>query len=75
MGDSLNQIKDFLPFLVPVMLLQVVLLVIALVDIVRRQAVTGGSKLLWILIVCLVNVIGPVVYLAVGRKEKVYDSD
>ena len=75
MGDTFGQLKDMLPFLVPVILLQVVLLVISLVDIVRRRAVTGGSKLLWILIVCLVNVIGPVVYLAMGRKEQAYDGD
>ncbi len=52
-------------------LAQVALLVIALVDLVRRpaEAVTLGSKLPWFVIVILIEFIGPIVYLAAGRRE------
>ena len=45
------------------------LLVYALVDLSRRTAeeVAGGSRLLWLLLCVFVQMIGPIVYLAVGR--------
>jgi hypothetical protein len=41
--------------------------VFCIVDVVRRPAVLGGRKWVWILVICLFNLIGPIVYLAVGR--------
>ena len=45
------------------------LLVYALVDLYRRPAtaVAGGSRLLWLLLCVFVQLIGPILYLAVGR--------
>lgn len=46
------------------------LLVWALIDLLKRseERVAGGRKWVWILVVLLVNGIGPIVYLAAGRK-------
>ena len=53
-------------------LIQIVLLVAALVDIMRRgdEEVTGGKRWVWILVALFVNMIGPIVYFLVGRKPK-----
>lgn len=75
MGDTLSQLKDVLPLLVPLIAIQVILLVVALVDLVRREAVTGGNKIVWALAVCLISIIGPAVYLLAGRKENTRESD
>ncbi len=72
---DLSVLKDMLPFLVPVFLLELGLLVFALVDVIRRKEVRGGSKIPWILLIVFVQVIGPIAYLAFGRKEGVVDSD
>ena len=50
--------------------LQLTLDVVALVDLVRRpvERVALGNKWVWVAIILLVNVIGAIVYLAVGRK-------
>ncbi len=58
----------WLPFLIPLTLLQVILMVVALVDLLRRER-TRGPKWAWALLVVLVNLIGPVVYLLFGREE------
>ena len=58
--------------LVPVIILGVVeigLAVFCIVDIIRRPAVLGGHKWLWILLVVFFNLIGSIVYLAVGREH------
>ena len=50
---------------------EVGLLVYALVDLSRRPAgaVAGGSRLLWLLLCVFVQMIGPILYLAVGRRQ------
>ena len=50
---------------------EVGLLVYALVDLSRRPAgaVAGSSRLLWLLLCVFVQMIGPILYLAVGRRQ------
>jgi hypothetical protein len=62
-------IKQYLPLLIPVILIQITLLVVALVDAIRRPK-TNGPKWVWILVIVLVNFIGPIVYFIAGRKEE-----
>jgi len=66
-----TQLQDLLPILLPLLILNLVLLVISLRDLIKRPAsqVRGGSKAVWAAVIILVNTIGPVVYLVVGRKD------
>jgi hypothetical protein len=64
-----------LPFLIPLFVLEVALLVIALVDLVKRERVRGGNKVVWALVIILINIIGPIVYLLLGRGEDTVDGD
>ena len=73
--DELNTIMDMLPFLIPLFLLEIGLLVFALLDVIKRKRVRGNNKIIWILIIVLVEIIGPIIYLAVGRQEEIIDSD
>lgn len=57
-----------LPLIAPLALIQLGLMVYCLVDLARRER-TRGPKWLWALIVILGELIGPVVYLIVGREE------
>ncbi|HEY7233306.1 MAG TPA: PLD nuclease N-terminal domain-containing protein [Gemmatimonadaceae bacterium] len=43
--------------------------VYALVDLARRDAVRGGRKWVWALVVALGNLPGAIVYLVAGRPE------
>jgi hypothetical protein len=63
-------VGDALPFLVPLVLLQLTLLVLGLWDLTRpARQVRGGSKVLWGIVVICVGVFGPLVYFMVGREE------
>lgn len=62
-------LKPYVPYLIPVVLIQLGLLVFALVDLIRRER-TKGPKWLWGIIIVVVNIIGPIVYLLVGREEE-----
>ena len=58
---------ELILYLLPVIIIQLALMVYALVDVARRERVRYGSKLLWVVVIVLINIIGPIVYLAWGR--------
>jgi len=53
-----------------VLVLEIALDVVALVDLVRRPVarVALGNKWIWVAVIVLVNLIGAILYFAIGRK-------
>ena len=51
----------------PLIIVQVILAIVALIDIARIHA-TNGPKWVWVLVVIVINTIGPIVYFIFGRK-------
>jgi DMSO reductase anchor subunit len=64
----MDQLMKYLPLIVPILLLQLILMISALVDILRREK-TRGPKWLWVLIVIFGEMIGPILYFVIGREE------
>ena len=55
---------------VPVLVIQIGLIVLALRDLLKpERRVRGDSKLMWGVIIVVINLIGPILYFAVGRDE------
>jgi len=44
---ALSEIREMIPLLIPLVVIQLVLIGIALRDLVRRKRVKGGNKLVW----------------------------
>ena len=42
----------------------------ALVDVIRRDSVRGDNKIIWVLVILLAGIIGPILYLTMGRKKE-----
>lgn len=63
-------LKNLIPLLIPLFVLQLGLQVYCLVDLLRRETVRYGNKVLWGVVIFLFNMIGPVVYLIWGRTDK-----
>ncbi|MBU8907536.1 PLD nuclease N-terminal domain-containing protein [Desertibacillus haloalkaliphilus] len=57
-----------LAVLLPFIVIQLLLLVIALIDWFRVEE-TNGPKWLWLLIIVFVNMIGPILYFIIGRRR------
>ncbi len=56
--------------LIPLAALELTLMIVALVDLVKRERVRFDNKVVWALLIVLVNIIGPVVYLVWGREKE-----
>ena len=48
--------------------IQLVLLIVALVSLLRKR-VPANDKILWLLLIILVNIIGPIIYFAIGSSK------
>lgn len=62
--------QDNLKLLIPLIVIQAILLLIAAVDLVKRDksSVRGGNKFIWIPVL-IISIIGPIVYLTLGKRE------
>lgn len=66
--EEVKTIADYLPYLIPLILLQVGLAIFCLVDLARRDK-TRGPKWMWAIIILFGELVGPLVYLVIGRGE------
>ncbi len=64
----MDQIRQLVPLLIPLVIVQLALLFVALRDLVGRER-TRGPKWAWLLIILLFNLLGPIAYLMFGREE------
>ncbi|UCH59265.1 MAG: PLDc_N domain-containing protein [Anaerolineales bacterium] len=65
----MDQIRAYLPLLIPLFLIQLALMIFALLDIARREKLRG-PKWVWVVVVIFINIIGPLVYFVLGREEE-----
>jgi len=57
--------------LTPIIAIQIGLMLFALWDLLRpERKVRGDSRLMWGLIIVFIGMLGPIIYLAVGREER-----
>ncbi|WDL98397.1 PLDc N-terminal domain-containing protein [Alicyclobacillus sp. ALC3] len=55
--------------ILPIAFVELLLLIVALVDCIRAEA-TNGPKWLWIIVIIVIEIIGPVLYFVFGRKNR-----
>jgi hypothetical protein len=66
----MNVDPALLALILPLILIQLVLIVLALRDLLRpERRVRGDSKLIWALVIVFLELIGPILYFAFGRLE------
>jgi drug/metabolite transporter (DMT)-like permease len=64
----MEKLLQLLPYIIPIVLLQLILMIVALLDLIRREK-TRGPKWLWAIVIVLGELIGPIVYFIFGREE------
>ncbi len=64
----MQQIKEYLPFLIPLVIIELVLVILALTHLLKHPNYRFGNKILWILVVVTIQIIGPVAYFVFGKE-------
>jgi hypothetical protein len=63
-------LEQVLPLLIPLVAIQLALMIVALRDLFRPdRRVKGGDKRIWGVVIVLGQLLGPLLYLTVGREE------
>ena len=65
----MDTLRRIIPYLIPIILLEIGLMVFALLDLSRRERV-NGPKWAWALIIILIQLIGPIAYFVAGRADE-----
>jgi hypothetical protein len=61
---------QILLLLSPIIVIELVLIVVALRDLLKpERLVRGDSKLMWGILIVFIGLLGPLLYLTVGRRE------
>ncbi|WP_202410097.1 MULTISPECIES: PLD nuclease N-terminal domain-containing protein [Halobacillus] len=67
--NAIQFINENLAIIAPLLIIQVVLMITALVSLIRAEA-TNGPKWMWVLIILFINTIGPIAYFIFGRSHE-----
>lgn len=67
--QELQELTRYIPLLIPLLIIQLGLVVVALWDLIKRER-TRGPKWVWVLVILFINFIGPIIYLVVGREDE-----
>ena len=70
MKEGIDIIIKYFPVFLPLIVIELALALTALVYVVRHPHYRFGNKVVWILVVLLIQFIGPVLYFAMGRGDE-----
>ena len=66
----MDQIKEFLPFLIPLIIVQFSLLGYTLYHILTHNTYKRGNRALWLVITLVfMNFVGPILYFLLGKED------
>jgi hypothetical protein len=61
---------EYLPALLPLILLELGLAIFALIHLIRHPQVRIGNKWIWIPVILFLQFLGPILYFVIGREEQ-----
>ncbi len=61
--------KDVLLALIPIIILNVALVIWCVIDWTKRDRFAYFQKYVWLIIILFIQLIGPILYLIIGRKD------
>lgn len=66
----MENLMEYLPILIPVIIIDLVFIITALIHVIKHPNYRFGNKAIWIIIVLFISIIGPILYFAVGRGDE-----
>ncbi|PIC56005.1 hypothetical protein CSV80_16740 [Sporosarcina sp. P12(2017)] len=69
MNNDTALLMEYLPFLIPLIILQLGLAIFSAIHVIRHPYYRFGNQVMWLLIVLLIQFIGPLIYFVFGRGD------
>lgn len=67
----MNNLSEFLPFLIPLMIAEFALLGYTLYHILTHTTYKRGNRALWLVItIVMMNFVGPILYFLLGKEDE-----
>ena len=63
-------IREYLPILIPIVVLEIGLMIYSLSHVLKQNKFKFGNKAMWITVVVLIQIIGPILYLTIGKDNE-----
>lgn len=66
----MNSLKDILPFLIPLAIAEIALLIFTLRHILTHTTYKRGNRVLWLIVTIVgMEFIGPILYFLLGKED------
>ena len=66
----MNQLKEWLPFLIPLIIAEFALFGYALYHILTHKTYKRGNRVTWLVVtILMMNFIGPILYFLLGKED------
>jgi hypothetical protein len=62
-------LKEYFFILAPIIFVEFLLFITALVHVLRHDKYRFGNRILWVLL-CFIGFVGPILYFTIGRGEE-----
>jgi hypothetical protein len=66
-GEIMDFIREMWPILLPIVLIQFFIMLGALISLLRKP-VAFEHKIIWLIVILVINTIGPIAYFIIGSK-------
>ncbi len=67
----MNELKEYLPIIIPIAIAELILLVITLRHIFTHDNYKRGNRLLWVIVAIVgMEFVGPILYFLLGKEEE-----
>lgn len=66
--NDFADIQEYLPFLIPLIVLQFALTITALIMLIKQDQVQYLNKLVWAIIILVFSLIGPILYFVMEKR-------
>ena len=68
--NNFEDLKEYLPLLIPIAVLQLGLMLAALISILKHKKYKTGNRALWVILSLFVSIIGPILYFVLGKTDE-----
>lgn len=67
----MNELKEYLPIIIPIAIAELILLVITLRHIFTHDNYKRGNRVLWVIVTIIgMEFVGPILYFLLGKEEE-----